>query len=223
MLIKWAYKIPCSALFKVALLITLIVAGNLIAEWFADGFRVDIRPSNEDAVHKTLMVSAAIYALLIAIPFVPGVEVGLAIIGMLGPPIVFLVYLSTLAGLTISYVVGRLIPLPMLVRGLELLRFQRASRLVKTIEPMTHNDRLAFLVSKSPNRFVPFLIRHRYLALIVAINLPGNFLIGGGGGISMVAGVSRLFSAPGFFAAIVLAVAPVPLAIVLFGRAILAN
>ena len=94
---------------------------------------------------------------------------------------------------------------------------------MKTIEPMTHTDRLTFLVSKSPNRLVPFLIRHRYIALIVAINLPGNFLIGGGGGISMIAGVSRLFSAPGFFAAIVIAVAPVPLAIIFFGKAILAN
>ena len=220
---RWVSKVPWSALTKVAILIALIVVGNLVAECFTDGFRVDIRPSNEDAVHKTLMVSAATYALLIAIPFVPGVEVGIAIIAMLGPPIVFLVYVSTLAGLTISYIAGRLIPLSMLIKGLELLRFQRASHLVKTIETMTHNDMLAFLVSKSPNRFVPFLIRYRYLALIVAINLPGNFLIGGGGGISMVAGISRLFSAPGFLAAIAIAVAPVPLAIVFFGNAILEN
>ena len=167
------------------------------------------------------MVSAASYALLIAIPFVPGVEVGFAILAMLGPPIVFLVYVSTLVGLTISYTVGRLIPLHMLIRGLDLMRFQRTSQLVNMLEPMTQDERLAFLVSKSPSRLIPFLLRHRYIALIVAINLPGNFLIGGGGGISLVAGVSKLFSAPGFFASIAIAVAPVPLLVVLFGKSVL--
>ena len=35
---------------------------------------------------------------LIAIPFVPGVEVGLALIAMLGPAIALLVYVATVAG-----------------------------------------------------------------------------------------------------------------------------
>lgn len=218
---SWFSKVPWPALTKVALLIFLIISGNLVATWFVDGLSVDIRPSNEEAVHKTLMVSAASYALLIAIPFVPGVEVGFAILAMLGPPIVFLVYVSTLVGLTISYTVGRLIPLHMLSRGLDLMRFQRTSQLVNMLEPMTQDERLAFLVSKSPSRLIPFLLRHRYIALIVAINLPGNFLIGGGGGISLVAGVSKLFSAPGFFASIAIAVAPVPLLVVLFGKSVL--
>ena len=101
---SWFSKVPWPALTKVALLIFLIISGNLVATWFVDGLSVDIRPSNEEAVHKTLMVSAASYALLIAIPFVPGVEVGFAILAMLGPPIVFLVYVSTLVGLELPTV-----------------------------------------------------------------------------------------------------------------------
>jgi len=53
------------------------------------------------------------------------------------------------------------------------------------------------------------------------VNLPGNILIGGGGGISLIAGASRLFSLPGFLTTIALAVSPLPLAILFFGKEIL--
>jgi hypothetical protein len=74
------------------------------------------------------------------------------------------------------------------------------------------------LTSQAPSRTVPFLIRHRYIALAVLVNLPGNILIGGGGGISLIAGASRLFSLPGFLTTIALAVSPLPLAILFFGK-----
>ena len=45
--------------------------------------------------------------------------------------------------------------------------------------------------------------------------MPGNVLIGGGGGIAMVAGLSRLYSLAGFLLAVGVAVAPVPLAVTL--------
>ncbi|MBL4615404.1 MAG: hypothetical protein JKY27_11110 [Magnetovibrio sp.] len=58
---------------------------------------------------------------------------------------------------------------------------------------------------------MPFLLRHRYLAVVVALNVPGNALIGGGGGICMAAGISGLFSWPRFLISIAIAVSPVPL------------
>ncbi|NNL35816.1 MAG: hypothetical protein HKP35_08360 [Silicimonas sp.] len=54
-------------------------------------------------------------------------------------------------------------------------------------------------------------MRNRYLALAIAINVPGNSLVGGGGGLAFVAGASGLFSFPAFLLTIMLAVAPVPL------------
>jgi hypothetical protein len=84
-------------------------------------------------------------------------------------------------------------------------------------------DRLTFLASKAPNRYVPFLLRHRYLALAVLVNLPGNIVIGGGGGIALVAGASRLYSLPRFVATIAIAVSPVPLAVLVFGKEILSG
>ena len=203
------------------LIVALILVGNYLAGWIADALQVDVRPSNEDMVHRMIMIASAIYAVLIAIPFVPGVELGLAIIGMLGPAIVFLVYLSTLVGLTISYSIGRLIPAATLIALFDALHLHRAAKLLRAVEPLGPRERLEFLLARAPNRIVPFLLAHRYIALIVLINLPGNFLIGGGGGICMLAGFSRLYSAPAFLAAITVAVAPVPLAILLFGKMIL--
>jgi hypothetical protein len=67
------------------------------------------------------------------------------------------------------------------------------------------------LSEKAPPGVLPFLLRHRFIALAVAINLPGNILIGGGGGIAMFAGMSGIFPFPMYLLTIVLAVAPVPL------------
>jgi len=209
------------ALLKLFCLILLIIAANYAVDWIVDALKFEYRPKNEDFVHRMIMISAIVYALLIAIPFVPGVEIGLTLIGMLGPAILLLVYLSTLAGLMLSFVVGRLISIKALILLLEELRFHRAGQLLRTIEPMKGADRLAYLVSKTPNRLVPFLLRHRYLALAIVINLPGNILLGGGGGIAMIAGTSKLFSPLGYLITIALAVSPVPLAILFFGKEIL--
>lgn len=206
---------------KLLLFVLLIVGANMAAYAVVDALNFEIRPSNEELVHRTITTCAAVYAVLIAIPFVPGVEIGLTLIGMFGPRIVFLVYVSTVAGLLIAFTVGRLIPLTGLIRLLHDLQLEKASRLLETIEPMDREARLAFLVSRAPNRLVPTLLRHRYLALAVVINLPGNIVIGGGGGIALMAGASKLYSVPGFIATIVLAVAPVPLAILLFGKTVL--
>ena len=203
-------------LLKFSIVILLIILANIVSGWIVDALRLEIRPSNEDAVHKLTMISAVAYAILIAIPFVPGVEIGLTLIGMLGPRIVFLVYVSTLVGLFASFVVGRLVSLTWLAKIFEDLNLNNASQLLNTIEPMDRKERLTFLVSKAPNRLIPFLLRHRYGALAVAINLPGNIVMGGGGGISLMAGASKLYSVPGFIATITLAVSPVPIAILIF-------
>ena len=198
-------------------MILLILAGNFAAKEVADALNFELRPSNEDMVHRALMTSSVIYAILIAIPFVPGVEIGLTMLAMLGPLVVFLVYFCTVAGLSLSFVVGRLIPLGTLEQLFRELNMHRASRLMKRLEPLDSDARLALMLQSSPSRVASALVRHRYLALAILLNLPGNFLIGGGGGIALIASVSRLFSTSGFLLTIAIAVAPVPLAVYLFG------
>lgn len=222
-LARWSTVFRWQTVAKFACIFGLLIAANFAVHSIADSLNFQVRPGNEDAVHRTITASAALYSVLLAIPFVPGAEIGLALIAMLGPPIAFLVYVCTLAGLSLSFVVGRLIPLSGLIRLSENIKFHRMSELLKVIEPLDQQERLAFLADKSPNRYLPFLLNHRYLALAVALNVPGNFLIGGGGGIAMLAGVSRLFSIPGFLVTIAVAVAPIPIAVFIFGEQFLAN
>ena len=73
------------------------------------------------------------------------------------------------------------------------------------------------MIERSPKKFVPFLLKYRYLALLVVINAPGNIVIGGGGGIAMSAGMSRLFVPSLFLLTIAIAVSPIPLFLIIFG------
>lgn len=93
----------------------------------------------------------------------------------------------------------------------------KVSRLVAKLAPLTMEQRLALLLSNAPAKIVPVLIRYRYIAVAVALNIPGNAVIGGGGGISLMAGMSRLFSFPGFLMTLAIAVSPVPILILIYG------
>jgi len=78
------------------------------------------------------------------------------------------------------------------------------------------NARLELLLARAPARFIPALLRHRYLALAVVLNLPGNTLLGGGAGIALCAGICGLYPSRGFVVAVAIAVAPMPIAFALF-------
>lgn len=169
------------------------------------------------------MVSAAIYVALLAIPFVPGAEIGLALIALLGPPITFLVYICTVTGLSLAFFAGRIIPPASLARWSETAGLSRLAGLLNTIAPMDQRERLRFLTDVAPSKTAPFLLRYRYVGLAIALNIPGNVLIGGGGGIALFAGISRLYSIPGFLATIILSVLPVPLAVFLLGAEVLSG
>lgn len=203
--------------------IALLVAANMIARNYMDVLSFPIRPGNEDTVHRTIMISATLYALLLAVPFVPGAEIGVALMAMLGPRIALLVYICTLAGLSLSYIVGRLIPIKTLAQLAKDMRLERTRQLLEDIEPLDKKERLDLLIGRAPKRLLPLLLRYRYLALAAALNIPGNYIVGGGGGIALFAGVSQLFSATGFFITIILAVAPVPIAVMVFGVEFLSN
>lgn len=158
-----------------------------------------------------LLLGVLIYALALAIPFVPGVELGLGLMAMFGRPGVLVVYGGTLLGLSLAYAVGRRVPLSALAGFAGWLRLPRLAGHLRRLGAAEASQAMAEVESLAPRRFGPVLTRHRYLLLAVAINLPGNALIGGGGGIAMLAGISRRFRYPLFLAVCVLAVAPVPL------------
>jgi hypothetical protein len=158
-----------------------------------------------------LVALVALYALLLAVPFVPGVELGWAIMMWFGAKGTLAVYVATVLALTMSFAIGRLIPIRWVAALLHALRLQRAERLALRIADAAPGERLGVLLGAGPARPVPFLLRFRYSLLAVLFNLPGNWLIGGGGGIGLLAGVSGAYPAVGYALLVAIAVAPVPL------------
>lgn len=141
----------------------------------------------------------------------PGIEIGLALMFFLGNKGAVLVYLCTVIALLISFTIGRSTPPHLIIALLNWFHLDRASALVAQLGPLDHQQRLNLLYEKAPSRLVPFLLRHRYLAIVVILNLPGNALIGGGGGIGVIAGMSKIFPFYNFALIAAIAVAPVPL------------
>ena len=204
-------------LFRVGLVIVLVVCINLFARWLGHQLEIEVRPSDDHMIHGIIIISLIVYTVLIAIPFVPSVEVGWGLMLLLGADLAPLVYLFTVIGLSVSFMGGRLIPESRLQTFLEDLSLKKTSRLVEKLKTLDTEQRLSLLLSRAPAKFIPNLLRHRYLAIAVALNIPGNTVIGGGGGISLAAGMSRLFGPCRFVLTLAVAVAPVPLLIVIFG------
>lgn len=203
--------------FQFVFIVLLLVLGNLISLWLTNTVEIEIPANAQSLLGPKVLLAALLYALVLAVPFVPGAEIGLAMMMMAGAKIALVVYLSTIFGLSISFLIGRFLPLQVLTNSFRLLGFRKAQALLETIEPLEPAEKLRFLMSTAPNRLIPFLLRHRYLALAIVLNVPGNSLIGGGGGIVLLAGISRLYSIPAFLLTIIIAVAPVPLTVLIFG------
>ncbi len=164
-----------------------------------------------------LLLVLLAYALLIAIPFVPGIEIGLTILMMQGPPIAPGVYLATLLGLMLGYLAGWTLPIAWLCGIFRDIGLHRAAALLERTAPLTPDERLDLLRARLPHWLAPVVYGWRYPLLALLLNLPGNWLLGGGGGIMLVAGLSRLFQPWATVLTIALAVAPVPLAVWVFG------
>jgi len=210
---------PLAGYAKAVAAVLALIALNQGAHMLAS--MLDFHPGDAPAMRRAILAGAGLYALLLAVPFVPGVEIGLAMFAMLGPKIAPLVYAATLAGLGLAYGVGRMAPERCLSRLAGDLGAARTAALLARFEALDEPARLALLSERAPTRVGAFLARRRHLTLALALNLPGNFLIGGGGGIALLAGLSRLYSPLGFGVTVALAVAPVPLAVMIFGPMVL--
>ena len=153
------------------------------------------------------------YILLTAIPFVPGTEIGIALLMVFGAKVAVIVYLSTLAALTLAFGIGRLVPERNLAEWLRRHGTDRAASLIEAYEKLGPDGRDRYLTQTAPRWLRPWLVEHRMITLVALINLPGNTLLGGGGGIALVTGLSRLMTWPQFLLCAALAVAPVPASI----------
>ncbi|PWE34212.1 hypothetical protein DDZ14_00390 [Maritimibacter sp. 55A14] len=208
-------------LLRIAAIVALAVAIHQATDWLMD--QIVTMPIEYRGPATILLVGALLwcYALLLAIPFVPGVEIGLAVLMAYGAAGAPFVYLATCLGLLLAYCVGRFLPVASLIAVFRDLHMRRACELLSRMEPLDGPARLALLRGHLPERLAPAALKWRYLALALLINLPGNAVIGGGGGILLMAGLSRIFLFRSVVLTIVLAVAPVPLAVIIFGAGII--
>jgi hypothetical protein len=200
---------------KVAIAITLFLGILLFLNYgvarLADILAFQMWPRHVNTAVFIVFASATLYVVLMALPFMPGIEVGLMLMAILGVGGIVLVYLCTVLALSLSFLTGRLLPPRYIARALGWVNLHRARKLVTDLEPLGPEERLQFLTRSVPSRIVPFLLRHRYLVLALLFNLPGNAIIGDGGGIGLIAGMSRLFPFPKYVLLVCVAITPVPL------------
>lgn len=177
--------------------------------------------SQRGAMWGLLITTAILYALLMALPFIPGIEIAIALLVMNGASVAPLVYVATVLGLMLAFAAGRWISLDWLHAAFRDLHLIRACALLTRIKTQSPAERLAGLQQTLPNWARRALVDWRYLSLGALLNLPGNAAIGGGGGIMMMAGLSRLFHPGWVFVTLVLATAPVPVTVWLVGTQVL--
>jgi hypothetical protein len=168
-----------------------------------------------DVIDVFVVALLAVYVIAMALPFVPGIEIGMALMLLLGQGGILLVYLCTQLALALSFVFGRLVPRRSVCVLLRRLRMERASRMVEDLEDSSAIERLDELARRFPASCAAALLRHRHVALAVALNVPGNAIVGGAGGIGILAGMSRMFSFPHYALIVAAATTPVPVLLLL--------
>lgn len=197
--------------FKISLIVGFLVLLNYGGSLVVEQINFQLWPEHEHLMITVLWFAIVVYVLWMALPFVPGIELGLALMVMLGTRGVVLVYLCTLLSLSLSFTIGRLIPLNGFAQFLGWLHLYKAQDLVLQLEPLNSEEKLNFLLRTAPSKVIPFLLKHRYLTIAIALNLPGNALIGGGGGIGLITGMSRLYPFPKYILLVSVAITPLPI------------
>lgn len=206
----WRWRRPA---LLVCVLLALVAAGSGLA----DQYRFQVDPGHAPLLDAMVAAALLAYVLALALPFVPGIEIGLALMLVLGNEGIVLVYLATQLALLLSFLLGRWVPARCLAAVFRWLHMKRARWLVEVAGGMPAAERAARFAQNRPVRWLAALGRHDGLLLAAALNLPGNALIGGAGGIGMIAGMSRAYPLVRYLLLVAVATTPAPLFLLLHG------
>lgn len=213
-----------TGIFRLAVRLGIILAVALTIYWALEWISDNALASGHEGLMLGMIVGLLLaYAILIAIPFMPGIEIGISLLFLKGAEIAPFVYLATVVGLMIAFVAGRYTPYAWLHSLLADLRLKSACDLVDRLAPLSRRERLSILTQRVPSWVRPLILPGRYVLIAALLNVPGNALFGGGGGISFIAGFSRLYNVWLTVLVIALAVLPVPLTVWLAGTDALAD
>lgn len=200
-----------------ALYLALLALGAFLGTVLPGLLGLEHHPLDTPAGRRILAGTLAVYALAAAIPFIPGAEIGMSLLAVFGARLALAVYLAMVAALLAAYAAGRFVPVEALARLCLALRQPRAAALVRRLSELGPEERRDYLGQRVRRPWLRALLRYRYVAFALVLNTPGNVIFGGGGGLALFAGMSRLFAPLPFLVTVLVAVAPVPLAVVLFG------
>lgn len=207
-----AHLITPRAVLATAIWVGLIVFGHYLAHLDTAAIHETLAALHEGLGMGALLASAFMLAVLLGLPFVPSVEMGLMMMAVFGREGAIAAWLATIAGLSLAHAAGRYMPADRVQHWLKRHGLLTADR-IPSKSPMTQLlNRLRLSESKA-HRIVAFMSRHRYLLFALLINLPGNSVLGGGGGIALVSGFARLYRWPWFLLTVALASLPIPLAV----------
>lgn len=207
--------------FRFLIIAVFVYLALIVFEWVSAQAMTLEGPAQSTAMIGILAIALVGYAVLIAIPFMPGVEVGIVLLLMQGATIAPFVYLATLAGMFTAFCVGQFVSLDWLHGVFRDLRLIRACRMLDRIKNTPRDERLNGLAERLPRWLSWVAVDYRYITIALLINLPGSIAIGGGGGIMMLAGLSRLFQTAKMFLTLAIATAPIPLVVWIMGVDIL--
>lgn len=187
----------------------LLILGHSVSHEGFHEIRTNLIAMRGELGMVGLLIFASVYALALAMPFVPGVEIGLLIIALLGATGAAVASLATVVGLTLAFTVGRLLPeakTRLLLKhvGVTAGEGQADTQMRKMMATLPRKGQM-FL------RLGSLLLEYRYLTLAAALNFPGNSALGGGGGLAMLCGMSRQFDWRNFVFTVMLATSPLPL------------
>ncbi len=199
------------------------VAGNALRGLIApDGAVADVA-----AMHRMMALAVLLYVLTAAIPFVPGAELGFALLLLFGKQAAIIVFGGMVGALMLSYCVARFVSPARFARLLDWLHLRRAAAFVATLASVPPRERADYVMAHFTEdsllwgtrraRLGATFLRNRYVLLVLLLNLPGNSVLGGGGGLAFLAGISGLYGFWRYFVSVLIAVAPLPLIVYLWG------
>lgn len=176
----------------IILWVAMIVIGHHIAFIVEMSSDQVLELLNLDKSLSSLLLVSLIYLVALTIPFMPGLEIGVLIMVLFGLPGVVASYLATVAGLGLAYAIGKLVA--------------RSKLGVRLMADLGRHDvwgeRLRRLQASRTRRW-------RYVLLAGLVNMPGNSVVGGGGGISVICGFSGVFHFTPFILTLMIATSPV--------------
>lgn len=206
---------------RLAIAVGLVWAGLALFGWL-QGHITDLEDAARSRMMTALVIGAILaYAIIIAIPFVPGIEIAIALMVMEGPIIAPFVWIATNLGLMLAFLVGRRVSLDWLHGMFRDLHMQRACAMLYRIKTEPPEHRLTNLSARLPRWLAPLATRFRYVMIGLLLNVPGNTALGGGGGILLMSGISRLFTTWRMVLTVAIATAPVPVAVWFWGADVL--